>query len=161
MADEHTDDPTVAPPSRPTVGWDADAGRWEHATLRLAVRHGVALFNDAAYHESHDCFEGEWYNYGAGSTESSFLHGMTQLAAGTYKHVDLDDDRGLRSLFRTALDYLEPVPVDYYGVDIESISRRMSRALDDPSTVDGWQLTLDGRSIVADDASYAFAEQLE
>ncbi|MFW6448370.1 MAG: DUF309 domain-containing protein, partial [Halobacteriota archaeon] len=54
--DEHTRDDTVGPPDRPTPGWDPSNHRWEHATLRRAVDHGVRLFNDGAYHESHDCF---------------------------------------------------------------------------------------------------------
>jgi len=59
--DEHTTDNDVPPPIRgqPT-GWRADAGRWEHDTLRRATVHGVRLFNAGDYHESHDCFENVW-----------------------------------------------------------------------------------------------------
>lgn len=158
MAD-HTDDPTVDPPTRPTGGW-TDAG-WSHATCRRAVVHGVRLFNDGAYHASHDCFEHEWYNYGAGTTESSFLHGMTQVAAGTLKRVDHGDDAGLRSLYRTALDYLEPVPDDFYGVAVDDIRGVLARALDDPSVVDDWQLTLDGTIPAAGEADHAYAAALD
>lgn len=81
--DDHTRDPGVAPPLGDPTGWHAgdrapdpsaaddedgstggssggprDAqvagGYWEHATLRRATEHGVRLFNDGAYHESHD-----------------------------------------------------------------------------------------------------------
>jgi hypothetical protein len=60
--DEHTRDPTVAPPSgdTPPTGWDAAACRWEHATLRRALVHGVRLFNDREYHGAHDWFESVW-----------------------------------------------------------------------------------------------------
>lgn len=54
--DDHTRDPNVASPAGDPTGW-RDDGRWEHATLRRAVIHGVRLFNAAGYHESHDCFE--------------------------------------------------------------------------------------------------------
>ncbi|MFW6000614.1 MAG: DUF309 domain-containing protein, partial [Halorubrum sp.] len=119
--DDHTRDPGVAPPLGNPTGWhagdgapdssaagegDASAGGpddaravggyWEHATLRRATEHGVRLFNDGAYHESHDCFEGEWYNYGSGTVESAFLHGMVQVAAGAYKRVDFENDDGMR-----------------------------------------------------------------
>ncbi|MFB6308920.1 MAG: DUF309 domain-containing protein, partial [Haloarculaceae archaeon] len=99
--DDHTTDPSVAPPSRgePT-GWLPDRDRWEHDTLRRATVHGVRLYNGGEYHGSHDCFEDEWYNYGRGTTESAFLHGMVQVAAGAYKHFDFEDDDGMRSLFR-------------------------------------------------------------
>mgnify|MGYP002760592084 CR=1 FL=1 len=77
--DDHTTDPDVPPPIRgqPT-GFLPDTGRWEHDTLRRATAHGVRLFNAGQYHEAHDCFEDEWYNYGRGSIESKFLHGMVR-----------------------------------------------------------------------------------
>jgi predicted metal-dependent hydrolase len=142
---EHTRDPSVDPPAggEPT-GWDAEAGRWEHATCRRAVVHGVALFNDGAYHASHDCFEDEWYNYGQGTTESAFLHGMVQVAAGAYKHHDFEDDDGMRSLFRTALQYLRNVPSDYYGVDVLDVETTLTNARQDPAVLEGWQIRLDG-----------------
>ena len=55
--DDHTHDPSVAPPLGNPTGWQREERQWEHATLRRAVEHGVRLFNDGAYHESHDCFE--------------------------------------------------------------------------------------------------------
>ncbi|OYR85838.1 hypothetical protein DJ84_01570, partial [Halorubrum ezzemoulense] len=141
--DDHTRDPGVAPPLGDPTGWHAGdrpdssaagdeggssggppdpravGGYWEHATLRRATEHGVRLFNDGAYHESHDCFEDEWYNYGRGTVESAFLHGMVQVAAGAYKRVDFESDAGMRSLFETALQYLDGVPNDFYGVDVD------------------------------------------
>lgn len=60
--EDHTRDPGVAPPlgSRQPTGWLPDERRWEHDTLRRATEHGVRLFNDGAFHESHDCFEKVW-----------------------------------------------------------------------------------------------------
>lgn|GEM_PF-5380656 len=58
--DDHTSASDVLPPEGTPTGWDPDARRWEHATLRRATLHGVALFNDGAYHEAHDCFENVW-----------------------------------------------------------------------------------------------------
>ncbi|MFC7046348.1 DUF309 domain-containing protein [Halobacteriaceae archaeon GCM10025711] len=159
--DEHTRDPSVGPPVGTPTGWHADAGQWEHATLRRAVNHGVRLFNAGEYHESHDCFEDEWYNYGAGTTESKFLHGMVQVAAGAYKHVDFENDDGMRSLFETALQYLHGVPNDFYGVDLLDVRTRMTNAIQDPATLDGWQITLDGERPTAREADYAFAEALD
>ncbi len=159
---EHTDDPAVPPPpaDRTPTGWDPETG-WEHATLRRAVSHGVRLFNVAAYHESHDCFEAEWYNYGAGTTESAFLHGMVQVAAGAHKHVDYEDDAGMRSLFETALQYLHGVPSDFYGVDLTAIRVRVNNAVDDPAVIDGWRIRLDDRVPRADETDYAYVASLE
>jgi predicted metal-dependent hydrolase len=142
---EHTRDPSVNPPNAgvPT-GWNAEAGRWEHATCRRAVVHGVRLFNGGAFHASHDCFEDEWYNYGQGTTESAFLHGMVQVAAGAYKHHDFDDEDGMRSLFRTALQYLRNVPNDCYGVDVLDVETTLTNARHDPSVLADWRIRLDG-----------------
>ncbi len=161
--DEHTRDPTVGPPlSNPTpTGWLPEKDLWEHGTLRRAVIHGVCLYNSGEFHESHDCFEDEWYNYGSGTTESAFLHGMVQVAAGAYKHFDFEDDDGMRSLFRTALQYLHGVPKDFYGVDLTAIRMMMTNALSDPTVLHGWQISLDDRFPEAREEDYDYAESLE
>ncbi|WP_281194990.1 DUF309 domain-containing protein [Halorubrum sp. F4] len=163
--DDHTRDPSVAPPiSGEPSGWRRDrlaSNGWEHGTLRRAVVHGVRLYNDGAYHESHDCFEIEWYNYGSGTTESAFLHGMVQVAAGAYKRVDFEDDDGMRSLFETALQYLHGVPGDYYGVDVDDVRATLTTALEDPTAIDDWRIELDGDRPTAGPESYAYAEELE
>jgi predicted metal-dependent hydrolase len=160
--DEHTRDDSVGPPVRGSpTGWRPTENRWEHGTLRRATLHGVRLYNVGEYHESHDCFEDEWYNYGRGSTESKFLHGMVQVAAGAYKHVDFEDDGGMRSLFRTALQYFRDVPNDYYGVDLLDVRTVLNNALTDPTAIEGWQVRLDGRRPEATDADFAYADSLE
>ncbi len=162
---EHTRDAGVGPPTRGNpAGWRADRGRsngWEHGTLRRAVIHGVRLYNAGEFHDSHDCFEDEWYNYGRGTTESAFLHGMVQVAAGAYKHYDFEDDDGMRNLFGTALEYLQGVPDDYYGVDVADVRATLSNALDDPSALDEWRIELDGARPKARPADFEYAEQLE
>ncbi len=157
---EHTNDPSVEPPLGNPTGWNSDTG-WEHATLRRAVVHGVALYNAGEYHESHDCFEIEWYNYGRGTTESAFLHGMVQVAAGAYKHVDFENDDGMRSLFRTALQYFHGVPRDFYGVDVLEVRTTLTNALADPTALEGWEIPLDGRWPTATEADYDYVASLE
>jgi predicted metal-dependent hydrolase len=160
--DEHTRDESVGPPRRGTpTGWLPSEARWEHDTLRRATVHGIRLFNAEAFHESHDCFEAEWYNYGSGTTESAFAHGMVQVAAGAYKHFDFEDDGGMASLFDTALQYLHGVPRDYYGVDVLDVRETMTRALDDPAELHDWRIELDGTRPVADESDLAYAESLE
>jgi len=160
--DDHTTDPSVGPPSTGSpTGWRPADGRWEHDTLRLATVHGVALYNAGEFHESHDCFEDEWYNYGRGSVESQFLHGMVQVAAGAYKHFDFEDDDGMRSLFETALQYFHGVPADFYGVDLLDVRTTLTNALADPTVLEGWQIRLDEATPVADEAAFAYAESLE
>jgi predicted metal-dependent hydrolase len=158
---EHTRDPNVDPPAGDPPGWDAAAERWEHATLRRAVVHGVRLYNGGDYHAAHDCFEAEWYNYGQGTTQSAFCHGMVQVAAAAYKRVDFEDDAGMRSLCRTALTYLDDVPVGYYGVDIRDVRRALSTALEEPTALDDWDVRLDGEVPTTRAVDRAFAAALE
>ena len=158
--DDHTRDPSVGPPRGDPTGWRAD-GHWEHATLRRATEHGVRLYNAGEYHESHDSFEAEWYEYGRGTTESKFLHGMVQVAAGAYKHFDFEDDAGMRSLFRTALQYFQGVPRDFYGVDVLDVRTTLSNALSDPTELHGWQIRFDGRYPEAREVDLEYAERLE
>ncbi|RDI72897.1 DUF309 domain-containing protein [Halopelagius longus] len=159
--DEHTRDPSVAPPLGNPTGWRTDERVWEHATLRRAVEHGVRLFNSGEFHESHDCFEDEWYNYGSGSAESAFLHGMVQVAAGAYKHFDFENDAGMRSLFTTALQYLRGLPDDFYGVDVADVRETLEAALEDPTVLHGWQITIDDQQPEAYDVDYEYAEKLD
>lgn len=160
MAD-HTSDPSVPAPSGNPAGWDDAAAAWEHATLRRASAHGVRLFNAGAYHESHDCFEAEWYNYGQGTRESAFAHGMVQVVAGVYKHVDFENDDGMRSLFRTASQYLRGIPGDFYGVDVLDVRTVIADAIDDPATLDGWQIRLDGATPEADPTDSEYVDRLD
>ena len=159
--DEHTRDDSVAPPAGDPTGWHPDRERWDHATLRRATVHGVRLYNAGAYHESHDCFEDEWYNYGSGTTESAFAHGMVQVAAGAYKHFDFEDDGGMRSLFDTALQYLHGVPRDFYGVDVLDVRTRLTNALQDPTAIEGWRIRLDGAVPGAREVDFEYAGGLE
>ncbi|WP_247009483.1 DUF309 domain-containing protein [Halorientalis litorea] len=159
--DDHTRDPSVGPPTGNPTGWRADEERWEHGTLRRATVHGVALYNAGEFHESHDCFEVEWYNYGSGTVESKFLHGMVQVAAGAYKHFDFENDDGMCSLFETALQYLHGVPNDFYGVDVLDVRTHLTNALGDPAVLDEWRIELDGDRPEAGPADYEYAEAVE
>ena len=159
--DDHTSDPSVGPPRGNPTGWLPEEGRWKHDTLRRAVGYGVRLFNSGHYHASHDCFEDEWYNYGNGTLESAFLHGMVQVAAGAHKHADYEDDGGMQSLFETALQYLQDVPGDFYGVDVQNVRAILREALGEPSRIDDWQITFDGDRPEAGPADRAYAERLD
>ncbi len=161
--DEHTHDPTAAPPlpGETPTGWLANRNHWEHGTLRTAVIHGIRLFNAGEFHASHDCFEDEWYNYGSGTTESAFLHGMVQVAAGAYKHFDFEDDDGMRSLFETALEYLHGIPRDFYGVNLTDVRATMTDALSDPSTLHGWKIGVDGERPTATEGDYGYVDDLD
>jgi predicted metal-dependent hydrolase len=86
---------------------------------------------------------------------------MVQVAAGAYKHFDFHDDTGMRSLFRTALDYLRDVPRDFYGVDLLDVRTTLTNALDDPTTLHGWTIRLDGASPEARPKDIEYAAALD
>lgn len=160
--DEHTRDPSVSPPpvGQSPTGWLPDEGRWEHDTLRRATVHGVRLFNSGEYHEAHDCFEDEWFNYGHGTLEKEFLQGMVQVAAGVYKYTDHDSPAGLKRLLETGRGYLEGVPAEYYGVDVARLREDVEAVLEDPSTCVDVEIELDGEYPRADETDIAYAEAL-
>ena len=66
----------------------------------------------------------------------------------------------MRSLFETALDYLQDVPGDFYGVDVRDVRETMTAALSDPDKLDGWRIELDGDTPEADRWDEAYAERL-
>jgi predicted metal-dependent hydrolase len=121
----------------------------------------VHLYNSREYHASHDCFEDEWYNYGRGNIESKFLHGMVQVAAGAYKHYDFKDDAGMESLFTTALEYFTGVSRDFYGVDLLDIRTTLTNALEDPTVLHGWRISLDDQVSEATEADFAYVEAID
>ncbi|MFB6085889.1 MAG: DUF309 domain-containing protein [Halodesulfurarchaeum sp.] len=160
--DEHTRDPSVEPPpsGRNPPGWLPGEVRWEHDTLRRATIHGVRLVNAGEYHAAHDCFEDEWFNYGNGTMEKSFLQGMTQVAAGMYKYVDFGNEAGLRKLLDSAHGYLVGIPARFYGVDVETLRGDITAIRHKPSRVESLEIALDGAYPTARDVDLEYAAAL-
>lgn len=86
---------------------------------------------------------------------------MVQVAAGAYKHFDFEDDDGMRSLFETALRYLQGVPNDFYGVDLLDVRTTVTNAVEDPTVLHGWRINLDGGAPEAREADYEYATGLD
>ncbi|MEF8894620.1 DUF309 domain-containing protein [Halodesulfurarchaeum sp.] len=160
--DEHTRDQSVEPPpaGQNPPGWLPKENRWEHDTLRQATIHGVRLTNAGDYHEAHDCFEDEWFNYGNGTLEKSFLQGMTQVAAGAYKYTGFDNTAGLRKLLDSAHGYLVGVPADFYGVDVAALRDDILAIRRDPSRAQSLRIALDGQYPSARDVDLGYAASL-
>lgn len=133
---------------------------WEYQELRVATVHGVALFNTGRYHPSHDCFEAAWYNFGAGSAESAFLHGMAQVAAGMHKLTAHENSAGFVSLWKTARTYLQPHPSTYYGVDMDDLRQLLTAGVSNPDPISSPQLMLDGDVPIADESTARYLNQV-
>jgi predicted metal-dependent hydrolase len=67
----------------------------------------------------------------------------------------------MRSLFRTALQYFQGVPDDFYGVDLLEVRTVVSNALEEPTALHGWQIRLDGGHPEAGREDYEYADCLE
>lgn len=70
---------------------------------RYRLQAGVALFNEALFHESHDAFEALWKP--ARGRLRGGLQGLILLAGG-YHHQQLHNLSGMQSLWRSALEAL-------------------------------------------------------
>ncbi|MDY7082992.1 MAG: DUF309 domain-containing protein, partial [Halobacteria archaeon] len=75
------------------------------------------------YFEAHEVWEDEWRD--SEGTNKDFLHGLIQTAAA-YVHHGRGNPEAILSLSESALRYLEGVPEDYRGVDVEGV-RRINR----------------------------------
>ena len=60
----------------------------------------------------------------------------------------------MRPLFRTALQYFQDVPNDYYGVDLLDVRTTLTNVMSDPSVLDGWQIVVDGKRPEAGEDDY-------
>ncbi len=149
----------VAPPAGDPTGWNPASGRWDHATLRRDTVHGVRSYNAGAT-TRHTTFEDEWYNYGSGTTESTFAHGMIYLAPAHTSSLTSRTD-GMRSLFDTALQYLHGLPRDFVGVDVFEARTILTNALDGPAVLEGWRILLDGSHPGARDVDFQYAHRLD
>jgi len=101
---------------------------------------------------------------------------VVYVAVGAYKHFDFrdsearrasgsqtpsGDDERMRRLFDTALQHLHGVPRDYYDVDVLDSWTALSRALEDPTELHGWRITLDDDRPTARSEDFEYAEGLE
>jgi hypothetical protein len=59
------------------------------------------------------------------------------------------------------LQYLHATPNDYYGVDVSGVRTTLTDALDDPATLEGWKIGLDGERPEARPEDYNHAERLD
>ncbi len=73
---------------------------------RYRLHAGVALFNEALFHECHDALEGLW-KVSRGRLRSG-LQGLIFMAGG-YHHQQMQNPSGMQSLWRSALESLLPL----------------------------------------------------
>ncbi|KAB1192437.1 DUF309 domain-containing protein [Haloferax sp. MBLA0076] len=136
-----------------------------------SLRAGVAIYNAGAYRAAHGAWESVWLGLEDGSDDERFLHGLIQFTAAVH-HARAQNYSGAIGLASSAQTYLDGLPDDYRGLDIDGVRTALSRLESDPDIVvrdDPPRLRLDGQVVTLDDldfdgivvAAETLAEELE
>jgi predicted metal-dependent hydrolase len=99
------------------------------------LRHGVELFNRAAFFEAHEALEDVWR--AAPGPEKKFLQGLIQVAVALYHHGN-GNLVGARSVLRRAFRNLSRYPEGFGGIHLAGLLDSISdwqRALDESTPV--------------------------
>jgi predicted metal-dependent hydrolase len=86
--------------------------------------HGIALFNDCEFFESHEAWEELWQDYQGPSRK--FYQGLIQAAVALH-HFGNGNIRGAKKLYFTSLGYLAPYRPEHEGIDLDKFFAEMGR----------------------------------
>jgi predicted metal-dependent hydrolase len=98
------------------------------------LRAGIAVYNAGRYHAAHDAWEEYWLDLDSGDDEQ-FLHGLIQFTAVVHHGTD-GNWSGAEGLAESAGEYLDGLPADYRGVNLDAVRPFLARVADDPERVD-------------------------
>ena len=88
---------------------------------------GMKLFNSCQWYKSHDVFEEIWHE--TGGAERQLLQGILQVAVAQV-HLENSNINGAMILYGEALGRLKRFEFSYLGLDIEGLSKCVSRRLE-------------------------------
>ncbi|WP_458190375.1 DUF309 domain-containing protein [Haladaptatus sp. NG-WS-4] len=100
-----------------------------------SLRAGVAIYNAGEFHAAHDAWEDHWLELDGGSDDERFLHGLIQFTAVVF-HAHDANWVGIRGLAESAVSYLDGLPADYRGVNVEDVRSYLRAVRDDPEHVE-------------------------
>jgi len=103
--------------------------------MRVALRVGVAIYNDGHFHAAHDAWEDHWLDLEPGTDDERLLHGLIQLTAAVY-HAHERNWKGATGLAESAGEYLAPLPEEYRGVGLRRVRQYLAVLATDPEVVD-------------------------
>lgn len=83
---------------------------------------GIDLFNRQEFYDCHDTIEEIWLE--AASDEQPFLQGIIQSAVA-FHHYQQGNWGAARSMFRLALEKLEPYPEIHEGIRLGDLIRQL------------------------------------
>ncbi|MEZ3143718.1 DUF309 domain-containing protein [Halobaculum sp. MBLA0143] len=113
-------------------GADGANGADDADDVEAALRAGLALYADGAFHAAHEPWEAVWLD-SDGDTER-LLHGLIQLTAALY-HTTEGNWAGARGLAESAPTYLAGLEHPY-GVDLGAARSFCRRLASDPVVVE-------------------------
>lgn len=88
---------------------------------------GMKLFNSCQWYKSHDVFEEIWHE--TGGPERQLLQGILQVAVAQV-HLENSNKNGATILYGEALGRLKRFQLSNLGLDIEGLSKCVSRRLE-------------------------------
>ena len=102
--------------------------------MRAHLRAGLAVYNAGRYHAAHDAWEDYWLDLPDGDDER-FLHGLIQFTAVVH-HAGTENWSGAQGLAESAGEYLDELPADYRGVNLDDVRPFLAEVTDDPEAID-------------------------
>ncbi|WP_313691565.1 DUF309 domain-containing protein [Halorarum halobium] len=127
--------------------------------FRAALRAGVALYDAGEFHAAHDPWEAAWLPLESGTDDERLLHGLIQSTAAVH-HARGRNWSGAVGLAGSAREYLEGLPAQYRGIDIDTVSRYLRALERDPERVERARppmLTHEGDVLAATDLGFEAA----
>ena len=88
---------------------------------------GMKLFNSCQWYKSHDVFEEIWHE--TGGPERQLIQGILQVAVAQV-HLENSNLNGATILYGEALGRLKRFHLANFGLDIEALSKCVSRRLE-------------------------------
>ena len=138
--------------------------------MRHELRAGIAIYNAGEYLAAHDAWEERWLELTDGP-DKRLLQGMIQLTAAVY-HARNRNWLGARKLADSAGEYLEDLPGDYRGVNVDEVREFLAALAADPDVIDRQRplrLRHEGQAVLPEDldfestavAAHALAEAMD
>lgn len=120
------------------------------------LRAGVAVYNEGEYHGAHDAWEDLWLELADGTDDERLLHGLIQFTAAVF-HARNGNWAGAVGLADSGRGYLEPLPDDYRGVNVETVRSYLAALEADPEGIERARppaLRVDGDALLYDDLPF-------
>ena len=103
--------------------------------MDASLRAGVAIYNAGEFHAAHDAWEDHWLDLERDTEDERLLHGLIQFTAVVY-HAGDGNWTGIRGLAESAAAYLDGLPNDYRGINVETVRTYLRAVRDDPEHIE-------------------------